>query len=88
MQVRTGFKLNQVCGQSFLVPMGENNIDFSKLISLNESSLLLWKRMEQGEFTEDDLVNLLLEEYDVDEATARRDVEAIIEQFRKEEVIS
>ncbi|MBO7646102.1 MAG: PqqD family protein [Prevotella sp.] len=88
MKVKSGFKLNQVCGQTFLVPMGESNIDFSKLIALNESSLLLWKRMNEGDFTVDDLVNRLLEEYDVDEPTARKDVEALIEQFRKELVIA
>lgn len=87
MQVKKGFKLNQVCGQTFLVPMGEDNIDFSKLIALNESSLLLWNKMSEGEFTEDDLVKSLLEEYEVDEATARADVQALIEQFRKECVI-
>ena len=88
MQVKPGFKLNQVCGQSFLVPMGESNIDFSKLIALNESSLLLWKRMQTGEFTIDDLVNELLNEYEVDDATTRKDVEAIIEQFKSEGVIT
>lgn len=67
--------------------MGESNIDFSKLIALNESSLLLWNRMQEGSFTTDDLVKVLLNEYEVDEATARKDVEAIVEQFEKEGVI-
>lgn len=87
MQVKSGFKLNEVCGQTFLVPMGESNIDFSKLIALNESSLLLWKRMSEGEFTIDDLVKTLLDEYEVDEATARKDVETIVEQFKSEGVV-
>ena len=87
MQVKPGFKLNTVCGETFLVPMGESNIDFSKLIVLNESSLLLWNKMQQGEFTTDDLVATILDEYDIDEATARKDVEALISQFQKEGVI-
>ena len=87
MEVKPGFKLNTVCGQTFLVPMGEKNIDFSKLIVLNESSLLLWNKMQQGDFTTDDLVATILDEYDIDEATARNDVEALIAQFQKEGVI-
>ena len=87
MQVKPGFKLNTVCGETFLVPMGESNIDFSKLIVLNESSLLLWNKMQQGEFTIDDLVATILDEYGIDEATARKDVEALISQFQKEGVI-
>ena len=88
MKVRSGFKLNSVCNQSFLVPMCEKNIDFSKLIALNESSLLLWKRMEQGDFTEDDLVQTILDEYEVDADTARKDVRNIIEQFKAENIIT
>ena len=87
MKIKSGFKLNTVCGQTFLVPMGEGNIDYSKLIALNESSLLMWKRMEQGDFDTDDLVKVLLEEYDVEESVARNDVENIIEQFKAEKII-
>lgn len=87
MKLKSGFKLNEVCGQSFVVPMGEKNIDFSKVISLNESSLLLWKRMEQGEFTTDDLVNVLLDEYEVEKEVAQKDVMGIISQFSAEGVI-
>lgn len=87
MLLKEDLKYNEVCGQPFIVPMGESNIDFSKIIALNESSKLLWKRMEQGEFTVDDLVKVLLDEYEVDEQTARNDVETIIKQFEKEGVI-
>lgn len=87
MKVKKGFKLNSVCGQNFLVPMGEGNIDYSKLIALNESSLLLWKRMEQDDFSTDDLVNVLLDEYEVAEDVAIKDVARIIELFKNENII-
>lgn len=87
MKVKTGFKLNQVCGQHFLMPMGEKNIDFSKMIVLNESSLLLWKRMEQNDFSEDDLAKVLLDEYEIDEDTVRKDVANFLSQLRAESVI-
>jgi len=87
MQIKKGIVLNEVCGEHFLVPMGEENIDFSKLIALNESSLLLWKRMEEGAFETDDLVKVLLDEYDVDDTTARHDVEEFLNQFRAENLL-
>ena len=88
MQVKQGFKLKEVCGERILVPMGENNVDFSKLIALNESSYLLWKRMEKGSFTAEDLVNLLCEEYEVSPDVAVKDVENLIKQYRSEGVIT
>lgn len=87
MQIKQGIVLNEVCGEHFLVPMGEENIDFSKLIALNESSLLLWKRMEQGPFETDDLLKTILDEYEIDEATARQDIEAFLNELRAENVI-
>ena len=87
MQIKKGIVLNEVCGEHFLVPMGEENIDFSKLIALNEPSVLLWKRMEQGPFEVDDLVKVILDEYEIDETTARNDVSSFLDQFRKEKLL-
>lgn len=87
MKIKPGFKLNQVCGESFIMPMGENNIDFSKLIVLNESSLFLWQKMENSEFTADDLVNYLLSEYEVTEEVARQDVDTFIKQLQEENIL-
>ena len=87
MQIKKGIVLNEVCGEHFLVPMGEENIDFSKLISLNDSSLLLWKRMEQSPFEVDDLVKVILDEYEIDEATARHDVLSFLDKFHNEDLL-
>ena len=87
MQIKQGFKLKEVCGERILVPMGENNVDFSKLIALNDSSYLLWRRMEKGPFTTEELVNILCEEYDVTVEVARSCVTELIEKLDKEGVI-
>ena len=87
MRIIKGWDRKEVCGISVLVPMGEKNIDFSKLISLNDSSLFQWEQMEGGDFTVDGLVQLLTAEYEVDEATARTDVENLISKLRKEKLV-
>ena len=87
MKIIEGLERREVCGESILVPIGEKSVDFSKLISLNETSLFLWKRMEGGEFTSAELVKALLAEYEIDEATASKDVDAFIEQLLKEKLI-
>ncbi len=62
-----------VCGEAVVVAHGKANIDFSKVISLNESAAYLWRKVEAAEFDAQQLARLLTEEYDVDEATALRD---------------
>lgn len=42
MKAKNGFNLRTVCGENILVAEGEENIDFSNIISMNESSAYLW----------------------------------------------
>lgn len=88
MKTKNGFKLRDICGEHIVVAEGIDNIDFSKIISMNESSAYLWEKV-QGEkkFTEDELVKMLLEEYEVDEATAKEDVKKLVEQWTEAQII-
>jgi hypothetical protein len=67
-----------------MVAEGIENIDFSRIISMNESAAYLWKKIEDDhEFTIDEMAAYLLEEYDIDEATAKRDVAKAIEAWKE-----
>lgn len=81
MKTKKGFKLRSICGENVIVAEGIENIDFSKIISMNESAAYLWQNIEGKEFTEKELVDLLTAEYEVDEATARQDVATMLQQW-------
>ena len=88
MKTKKGFRLRDICGEHIVVAEGIDNIDFSKIISMNESPAYLWEKVQgEKEFTEDELVKMLLEEYDVDEATAKEDVKKLIEQWTEAQII-
>ena len=58
MKAKKGFNLRQVCGEYIIVAEGDENIDFSNIISMNESSAFLWKEIKDMEsFNIDYLVN-------------------------------
>ena len=69
MKIKPGFKLHTVCGQHIIVAEGKENLDFSNVISMNESSALLWNAVVGKEFTIDDLADILQEHYHIDENT-------------------
>lgn len=81
MKAKTGFNLRNVCGEQVIVAEGRENIDFSNIISMNETSAYLWNAIQDKDFTVDDLVELLTQEYDVDEQTARKDAQALAKQW-------
>ncbi|MBQ6193502.1 MAG: PqqD family protein [Prevotella sp.] len=82
MKAKKGFNLRNVCGEQIIVAEGKENIDFSNIISMNESSAYLWKEIQQREsFTPEDLAQLLLDQYEVDEDTALTDAKTLAEQW-------
>ncbi|MGO5199211.1 PqqD family protein [Prevotellaceae bacterium LCP21S3_C11] len=87
MKAKPGFNLRVVCGENIIVAEGEENIDFSNIISMNESSAYLWQNIQGKEFTYEDLVGLLTQEYEVDEATAMKDVKALTELWLQAGII-
>ena len=68
MKINQGFELREMCGEHIVIGTGVENIDFSKVISLNESAAWLWRAVEGQEFTPASMAALLMEEYDVDAA--------------------
>ena len=87
MKAKPGFNLRVVCGENIIVAEGEENIDFSNIISMNESSAYLWQNIQGKEFTHEDLVGLLTQEYEVDVATALKDVKALTELWLQAGII-
>ena len=82
MKIKEGFELQNVCGEHIIIPAGEENIDFSHIISLNPTAAYLWEKIaEKAEFTIEDMVQLLLEEYEVEEDVALEDCKLIAERW-------
>jgi hypothetical protein len=88
MKIKKGFVLRQVCGENVIVGEGLEAINFGKLLALNETAAWLWQQAAtMGDFTVDSLVIRLCEEYDVTEETARHDVQNIVNEWLKVEVV-
>jgi len=82
MKAKKGFNLREVCGEQIIVAEGKENIDFSNIISMNESSAYLWKKVQQMEsFTADELAQLLTEQYEVEYEVALNDATTLADQW-------
>lgn len=88
MKTKKGFNLREVCGEHIVVAEGIENIDFTNIISMNESSAYLWEKAQAEEnFDESFLVKMLLEKYDIDEATAKKDVAELVNLWKEANII-
>lgn len=87
MRIKTGFVLKNVCGEKIVVAEGRENIDFTKIISMNDSAAYLWEKVQNIDFDVETLKKLLCDEYDVDEATALADSKTIVNQWLEAGII-
>ncbi len=86
MKVKKDFVARKVGETDIVVATGKAVKEFNGYITLNETGRFLWDRLGK-ETDEKSLVAALLEEYEVDEATAAKDVKAFLEVLEKNNIL-
>lgn len=82
MKLKKGFELRTICGENVIVASGLENINFSKIISVNETAAFLWNEAEKLEtFTAEQLTEKLCGEYEVNPSQALADVKQTLTQW-------
>lgn len=87
MKIKSGFLLREIAGAWVVVPVGQRVVDFNGLMSLSESGALLWSKMEQGVDSQEELVSVLTENYIVEAAAAREDIQDFMHQINERGLI-
>lgn len=83
MRIKSGFELRKICRENIVISHGLNNINFTKVVSLNESAAFIWDNIKDKDFSLDDMVSLIMTEYDVDDETARKDCSQLLTQWKE-----
>lgn len=81
MKLKDGFVLRTVAGETVVVPTGGVS-DLNMMITLNETGRFLWEKLALGAET-DELIDALLEEYDVDRESAKESVNAFAARLKE-----
>ena len=79
MKIKDGYLLKEIAGNYVVVPVG--NVDFDGMISLNDAGVFIWKQLEK-ETNFESLLSAFLNEYEIDEATAKSDLNAFLMKMR------
>ena len=72
-----------MAGENIILLQGKTNGDMTRVVAFNESALLMWDSLQGKDFTIDDAVAVLLDNYNVDETTARTDAEKWAQTLRE-----
>lgn len=86
MEIRSLFKLKsrfvtrEVGDELILVPLSGNVAEMNALFTLNETAKFIWDNAAENNSI-DDLLKLMLDTFDIDEQTARKDIESFLEKL-------
>ena len=83
MKFKDGYKVRSMAGENVVIMQGEAESDMTRIISLNDTSLLLWNTLQDKDFEVSDVANILLETYEIATDTAERDAKAWVEKLHE-----
>ncbi|MDD5889073.1 MAG: PqqD family protein [Ruminococcus sp.] len=81
MKVKEDFLLREVAGCYVVVPVGKATVDFNGMLNLNDTGAFLWERLQQ-ETTKEELLKAMLDEYEVTEDIAKKDIDNFITKLK------
>lgn len=82
MKIEPNFEIVQIADDYMLVPVGDKIEQFNGTVVLNEVAAFLVRNMKT-DITEEQLIDLVMEEYEVDKETAKEDIEKVILDMKK-----
>lgn len=83
MKIKNEYILREVAGNHVVIPVGEERTQFNGVMTLNDSGAFLWQKLSEGANDENELVEAIVSEYEVDEATAKKDVHSFVEAAKE-----
>ncbi len=84
MKLKKNLTVRKIGDEYMMVSDSGSGLDYTRVISLNESAAYLVQEVNEKEFTKEEWITLLMDKYNVDEEQATADVQKLIDKFSKE----
>lgn len=82
MKIKEDFILRKVADTYVVVPVNNMTLDFNGIINLNETGAFLFGILQNGAAKEE-LLEKMLEEYEVSEKKASEDIDKFIQKIKE-----
>ena len=87
MKLKKNLTVRKIGDEYMMVSDSGAGLDYTRVISLNESAAYLVQEVGEKEFTKKEWITLLMDKYNVDKERAETDVQALINKFSKERLL-
>ena len=75
MKIKENYKVREIAGENLIVEQGKSQSDMTKVISLNNTALLLGKELQGREFSLEDAAEVLMNHYGISKDQALVDTQ-------------
>ncbi|MBR4073050.1 MAG: PqqD family protein [Clostridia bacterium] len=87
MKIKSGFTLKNIDGQQVIVASGEAVTGYTSSIVLQETATYLWNCLKEREMTKEQMVNALLENFDISTVLALSDVDSFFKTLKENGIL-
>lgn len=81
MQIKKEMILREIAGENILVPGADAVLDLNGLFVVTETGAFIWKLLSEVD-SEAEILDKMLEEYEIDVETAQKDIADFLERLR------
>ena len=86
MKIKKELIKREIAGDTILVPVGQTVYDANGLFVMNELAAFIWDLLPEAQ-TEADIVSAVLDEYKIDELTAKNDVAEFLGKLKEMDIL-
>lgn len=87
MKLRNDLVLRHLGDEHVIVDPGQEMVDMSKVYTLNQTAAFLWEALQEKDFTQETVVGLLLEHYEVTRDLAEKDAKQLLKEFAEQNLL-
>ncbi len=87
LKLKEGCVVRKVGNDSVIIPSSGENLNMMRMIKLNSTATFLLEQIQKEERSREDLVQLLMDKYGIDQAIAEKDTDLFITKLREESLL-
>lgn len=86
MKIKGEYVLREIAGDTLLIPVGKTALSLNGMITFDVTAAEIWKGIEE-QLTENEILQRILNRFDVPMAVAKQDLEEFLQELRKADLL-
>lgn len=78
MKIKKNLILRRIGNEYIIIVPDKDIVDLTEVYTLNKTSAWIWKQFENIDFSIDDILDLVQQQYEVERDTAMKDVQTFL----------